>query len=570
MDFDGDIRLDFLAHHNSPERRDNIMFSPDILMYMCKTILEEEEEEQRMEMATKENLPEIFKGNPSKAENFIYEFAAYFMAHDNEPVLASTVVRVVLTLSRVIGEEVDQWVDQQLQWLKLQDRQDPRVRSAFVEAFFKQFVPKGRWQSVAWIEMKWPYIDEHISNFEETHIHGRQPLKGIDWVQQFIEGLTGSVKRAMTDKFQTYKKAKKQAIHIIGIQKLLHWACKKRSNTWMNAQGQPQKTLQPTSPKKPIGYAPMHIEQKKLKKAWQVQWRAAEREREVKAHPIMGNPSMSFNSLMQQSTTGEIQMNKPNSSIIDTAMPSIDDLCTQLESLMLDEREEVINHLHIAQGEPYSQLVQSTWRRKSDAEGIYFSIWKSMQLCIFIHLTHKWDEAAALLDSGTTENFIKELYAQQLKLPVKHLPYTWPVYNVDGTLNKNGHIHSYTNLEMQMGQQRTKLCFFLTDIGDQKLILGYTWFTATQPNIDWAWGWIEANQLLLIICAPERKKVHIGKCSTTPAGRHTIKHPYAPANGSLYVTWIQIQGEGPSTSKKQMLASKLVEQVGERKQGNTS
>ena len=74
-----------------------------------------------------------------------------------------------------------------------------------------------------------------------------------------------------------------------------------------------------------------------------------------------------------------------------------------------------------------------------------------MQLHVFIHLTHKWDEATTLLDSGATENFIQELYAQQLKLPVKHLLYTQPVYNIDGTLNKNGHIHSYTDLEMQTG-----------------------------------------------------------------------------------------------------------------------
>ena len=57
-------------------------------------------------------------------------------------------------------------------------------------------------------------------------------------------------------------------------------------------------------------------------------------------------------------------------------------------------------------------------------EGIYLFIQKSMQLHVFIHLTHKQDKAAALLDSGATENFIQELYAQQLKLPVKHLPYT--------------------------------------------------------------------------------------------------------------------------------------------------
>ena len=159
------------------------MFSPDVLRYMCKTVLKEEEEEWRKEITAKEKLPGIFERNPSKAENFIYEFAAYFTAHDDEPVLASPVTKVVLTVSRVKGEEVDQSVDQQLQWLELQDWQDLRVGSTFVEAFFEQFVPKGRWQSIARIEMKWPYIDEYISNFEKVHVHNRQPLKGIDRAQ---------------------------------------------------------------------------------------------------------------------------------------------------------------------------------------------------------------------------------------------------------------------------------------------------------------------------------------------------------------------------------------------------
>ena len=207
------------------------MFSPDVLMYMCKALLKEEEEEQRMEAAAKEKLLEIFRGDPSEAEHFINKFAAYFMAHDEELVLASPVTRVALTLSWVKGEEVDQWVDQQLQWLELQDQQDPKVEvgGAFIEAFFEQFVPKGRWQNIARIELKWPYINinEYISDFKKMHVHSRQPLKGIDWVQQFIEGLAGSVKRVMTDKFQTYEKAKKQASHIVGIQKLLHWAYKK-------------------------------------------------------------------------------------------------------------------------------------------------------------------------------------------------------------------------------------------------------------------------------------------------------------------------------------------------------
>ena len=291
--------------------------------------------------------------------------------------------------------------------------------------------------------MKWPYIDEYISNFEMVHVHSRQPLKGIDQVQWFIEGLASSVKRAMMDKFQTYEKTKKQASHIVGIQKLLHWAYKKRNDAWTNAQGQPQRMLWPTTPKKPMSHKQFHKEQKKLKKAQQAHWRAAEKEEGIGAHLFIVNPSMSLNSPTQQNTTGGIQMNSPSPSIIDTTAPSINDFCTQLESLMLNEREEVINCLCIAQGEPYSQLVQSAWRRKSDVGGIYLFLWKLMQSCVFIHLTHKWDEATVLLDSGATENFIQESYAWQLKLPIKCLSHTRPVYNIDGTLNKNRHIHSY-------------------------------------------------------------------------------------------------------------------------------
>ena len=255
----------------TPQKKDDIMFPQEVLMYMHKAILKEEEEEHKMEAAAKEKLLEIFKGNPSEAEHFIYQFTAYFMAHNNELVLASPVVRIALTLSHVKGEEVDQWVDQQLQRLELQDWQDPRVGSAFVKAFFKQFEPKGRWQNVARIEMKWPYIDEYIADFEKAHVHSKQPLKGINQAQQFIKGLTltGLVKRTMTDKFQTYEKAKKQASQIIGIKKLLHWVYKKKSNAWTDAQGWPQKILWPITPKRAANHVHPHEEQKRLKKAQQ-------------------------------------------------------------------------------------------------------------------------------------------------------------------------------------------------------------------------------------------------------------------------------------------------------------
>ena len=109
-----------------------------------------------------------------------------------------------------------------------------------------------------------------------------------------------------------------------------------------------------------------------------------------------------------------------------------------------------------------------------------------MQLHLFIHLSQKRAKTTALLDSGATKNFISMQYAKELQLPIKHLQWPRPVYNVDGTQNKNGDIEHYTDLEMQTGNQRVWLQFFLTDLADQKAILGYLWFAANQPKINWA------------------------------------------------------------------------------------
>jgi hypothetical protein len=45
----------------------------------------------------------------------------------------------------------------------------------------------------------------------------------------------------------------------------------------------------------------------------------------------------------------------------------------------------------------------------------------------------------------------------------------------------------------------TMLRYFLSDLGDNKVILGYFWFTATQPKIDWAKGWIAYDQLPIVL-----------------------------------------------------------------------
>ena len=147
---------------------------------------------------------------------------------------------------------------------------------------------------------------------------------------------------------------------------------------------------------------------------------------------------------------------------------------------------------------------------KHASDNVYITGRKSMTLRFYIHTIAKRAETTALLDSGATENFLNLSYAKWLKLPIKRLPTPRKLYNVDGTQNKSGELQFYTDLSVQTGSNRTNLRFFLTDLGDHKVILGYPWFSASQPRIDWKRGWIEHSQLPIIARAPNASRALFG------------------------------------------------------------
>jgi len=59
--------------------------------------------------------------------------------------------------------------------------------------------------------------------------------------------------------------------------------------------------------------------------------------------------------------------------------------------------------------------------------------------------------------------------------------------------------------------------FFLTQLGEHKAILGYPWFAAVQPKIDWKRGWIDHTQLPIVFKAPDATKAQFMP--------HTINKP---------------------------------------------
>jgi hypothetical protein len=131
-----------------------------------------------------------------------------------------------------------------------------------------------------------------------------------------------------------------------------------------------------------------------------------------------------------------------------------------------------------------------------------------MTLRTFLHTRLKRAKAIALLDSGVMENFMNLDYAKYLKVPIQHLKEPRKLFNIDGTPNKSGELLYFADLQTQTGAQRNTLRFFLSNLGENKVILGYPWFAAFQPRIDWKRGWIDHSQLPIILRTPDVARAH--------------------------------------------------------------
>ena len=151
-------------------------------------------------------------------------------------------------------------------------------------------------------------------------------------------------------------------------------------------------------------------------------------------------------------------------------------------------------------------MIRSALLKHSSDSNVYISARKSMTVRFYTHSVAKRAEGIALVDSGATENFMSLAYAKWLRLPILKLSKPRQIFNVDGTFNKGGELQYYTDLDVQTGGSRHMLRFFLTDLGENKAILGYSWFAATQPRIDWKRGWIDSSQLPIIFRADNAKK----------------------------------------------------------------
>ena len=65
------------------------------------------------------------------------------------------------------------------------------------------------------------------------------------------------------------------------------------------------------------------------------------------------------------------------------------------------------------------------------------------------------------------------------------MPLTIPVYNADGTLNKNGSIKEFATSQLAINDYYEHINLAVIELGDMDLFLGYNWLKIHNLSINW-------------------------------------------------------------------------------------
>lgn len=117
----------------------------------------------------------------------------------------------------------------------------------------------------------------------------------------------------------------------------------------------------------------------------------------------------------------------------------------------------------------------------------------SKQQITFALSTNLWVKGkkvqiVALVDSGANTTFISKKVVKTNNLETIKLAKPYGLINADGTKNKGGIVTHYLNALIEIGSHKSTSKLIVADIGDNDVILGFTFLREHNPSIDWRNG----------------------------------------------------------------------------------
>lgn len=108
-----------------------------------------------------------------------------------------------------------------------------------------------------------------------------------------------------------------------------------------------------------------------------------------------------------------------------------------------------------------------------------------MRIPLDVIKNHKIVRMNALLDSGATHCFVSPKTVIRNRWATTRLSTPIKVSNADGSHNKDGEITAATHLFFEIAGKVMHMDFYVTNIGEEDLMLGMTWLKQYDPAISW-------------------------------------------------------------------------------------
>jgi len=93
--------------------------------------------------------------------------------------------------------------------------------------------------------------------------------------------------------------------------------------------------------------------------------------------------------------------------------------------------------------------------------------------------------------------FINRSFVQKHQLETIPLPQPVLMCNVDGSAIENGSVMEEVHITLHFGHHSERAHLAVTNLGQQMVIIGHSWFTLHNPEVDWA-----AQKVLMMRCPP--------------------------------------------------------------------
>jgi hypothetical protein len=163
-----------------------------------------------------------------------------------------------------------------------------------------------------------------------------------------------------------------------------------------------------------------------------------------------------------------------------------------------------------------------------------------------------------MIDSGAEGIFLNRKYVKKNRLECVRLQRPIPVFNIDNTLNKDGSIEETASVQVEGSGHVENLRCFVTELGDDDMILGLLWLEKHNPDVDWNTGEILIRRSTESGAEPSEDQPHFWKVAATRLQRRKwqkegrLKHASDEiwiAAGFTYSTLIAEKADGAKNAR---------------------